>query len=146
MEWGGPDFAIDVGVHYMFVAVVETTWNPTEYTNEAKGTSVACWRRSNVEQYCDVALASDRVPEWVIETSSKRIDYALPRQTAVEIVIYDVSGRAVKTLVSEIQDSGYYSNVWNGCDEKGRKVASGVYFIRFDAGEFWAQDKILLVK
>jgi len=75
-----------------------------------------------------------------------RVEYALPRQTSVEIIIYDVCGRQIKALVSEIQSPGYYSSVWNGCDEKGRNVASGVYFIRFDAGELRVQDKILLVK
>jgi len=75
-----------------------------------------------------------------------RIEYALPKQTSVEIVIYDVSGRKVKTLVSEIQQPGYYSTIWNGMDDMGRKVASGVYFIRFEAGEFRVQDKVLLVK
>ena len=75
-----------------------------------------------------------------------RIDYALPKQTSVEIVIYDVSGRKVTILASEIQQPGYYSMVWNGTDDKDRKVASGVYFIRFEADEFKTQDKVLLVK
>jgi len=75
-----------------------------------------------------------------------RIDYALPNQTSIEIVIYDVAGRKAKVLVSEIQQAGYYSTMWQGTDDHGRKVASGVYFIRFETGEFRAQDKILLVK
>jgi hypothetical protein len=75
-----------------------------------------------------------------------RIDYALPKQTSVEIVIYDVSGRQVKTMVSEMQNAGYYSTIWNGVDDRGRKVASGVYFIRFKADEFRTHDKVLLVR
>jgi len=75
-----------------------------------------------------------------------RLEYALPEQTSIEILIYDVAGRKVNTLVSEMQSPGYYSTIWNGTDDKDRKVASGVYFIRFEAGEFRTQDKILLVK
>ena|GEM_PF-2657563 len=75
-----------------------------------------------------------------------QLDYALPNQASVEIVIYDVAGRKVKTLISEIHSSGYYSTTWNGVDDKGRRIPSGVYFIRFEAGEFRTQDKILLVK
>ena len=101
------------------VAISDTTWDPTEYTNAAKGASVACWRRSNVEQYCGVALASDRVPELVIETSSKRTDYALPELSSIEIVIFDVSGRQ---LSSGIQDSGYYSMVWDGVMRKAENL------------------------
>ncbi len=75
-----------------------------------------------------------------------RIDYALPNMASVEIVIYDVSGRKVTKLVSETQKPGYYTNVWNGTDDIGRKLSSGIYFVKFEAGEFRAQDKILLVK
>jgi|GEM_PF-1137419 len=75
-----------------------------------------------------------------------RLAYALPNQAAVKIVIYDVAGRKVKTLVSEIKNPGYYSATWNGTGDMTRKLSSGVYFIRFEAGEFQAQDKILLVK
>lgn len=72
--------------------ISNTTWNSTEYTNEgSKG--VLAKRTSLVDQYVGKAAEPDRAPEWVIETSSTRIDYALPRQTAVEIVIFDVSGR-----------------------------------------------------
>ncbi len=81
-----------------------------------------------------------------------RINYAVPKQTLVEMVIYDVSGRQVKTLVNDTNKPGYYDIIWDGSDNKGRTIPSGIYFIRFAAdpiGEsdaFRAQDKILLVK
>ncbi len=75
-----------------------------------------------------------------------RIDYALPKETAVEMVIYDVSGRQVKTLVFEMHKPGYYSTFWNGSDDRDRKTPSGVYFIKFVAGGFRIQEKILLVR
>ncbi len=75
-----------------------------------------------------------------------RIDYALPKQTSVEIVIYDVAGRKIKTLVSEIQKTGYYSMTWDGVDGRSRRISSGIYFIRFVAAEFQTYDKILFVK
>ncbi len=79
-------------------------------------------------------------------TKLAHLDYVLPKQTSVEIVIYDVSGRKVAKLVSETQKPGYYTTLWNGTDDIGRKVSSGIYFVRFGAGEFKIQDKILLVK
>ncbi len=75
-----------------------------------------------------------------------RIDYALPTQVAVGMVIYDVSGRVVKTVASETHEPGYYSTVWDGTDERGRQVSSGIYFVRFEAATFRIQDKLLLVK
>jgi len=75
-----------------------------------------------------------------------RVEYALPKQTSVDIVIYDVTGRQVKTLVSHLHKPGFYTTLWNGADNNGRKVSSGVYFIRFEAGDFRVQNKMLLVK
>jgi flagellar hook assembly protein FlgD len=57
-----------------------------------------------------------------------------------------VSGRKVKTLVSEPHKPGYYTTIWDGTDDNGRKMSSGVYFIRFTAGECRLQNKILLVR
>jgi hypothetical protein len=75
-----------------------------------------------------------------------RIDYTLPEQILVEIVIYDVSGRKVKMLVSETKNPGYYSTIWNGTDDTGREVSSGVYFVRLESNGLKLQEKILLLK
>jgi len=75
-----------------------------------------------------------------------RIEYALPIQTSVEILIYDVSGRCVKTFVTERAESGNHSIVWNGTDEKERAVASGVYFIRFETEDYRETRKLILLK
>ncbi len=75
-----------------------------------------------------------------------RIDYALPKQTDVDMVIYDVSGRQVTSLVSSMHKPGYYSIVWDGTDRRGRNVASGTYFVAFEAGEYSTKEKILLIK
>jgi len=64
----------------------------------------------------------------------------------VNIAVFDILGRKVKTLVSEKQGPGYYSASWSGFDEKGRKVASGIYFVNFAIGGFRAYRKVLLVK
>lgn len=75
-----------------------------------------------------------------------RMEYAVPHETDVDLVVYDVSGRLIKTLVSHEQKPGCYTILWNGEDNNGRKVSSGVYFIRFATGEWMVQDKVLLVK
>jgi len=94
--------------------------------------------------YTPVSYAFAIIPNPFVRQA--RIDYALPKQTSVDIKIFDISGRQVKILNSGIQHPGYYSVVWNGSDDNGRKIASGVYFVRFEAGEFRAQDKILMVR
>ncbi len=73
------------------------------------------------------------------------INYALPQATKVEIKVYDVSGRRVKTLVSEKLEPGYYKTHWYGKDNIGRKVSAGIYFIRMNTKGFESQHKVIFV-
>jgi subtilisin family serine protease len=58
------------------------------------------------------------------------IPFALPRAGQVDLCIYDVAGRLVRTLVSGKRDAGHHEATWNGCDDSGRSVASGSYYVR----------------
>jgi flagellar hook assembly protein FlgD len=60
--------------------------------------------------------------------------------------VYDVSGKLVRELVDEVQPPGGYSVKWNGRNDGGSMVGSGVYFCRMTAGEFSRSIKIVLVK
>ena len=60
--------------------------------------------------------------------------------------IYNLLGQVVRTLVDEVREPGYYSVSWDGRDQLGREVTSGVYFYRIEAGEFSETKRMLLVK
>lgn len=63
------------------------------------------------------------------------IRYALPHQATVRLCVYDVSGRVVKVLVdSQGIQAGQHAAEWNGRNDGGQTVASGVYFYRLEAG------------
>jgi hypothetical protein len=64
----------------------------------------------------------------------------------VNISIFDVSGRLVRTLVDGHRAAGTWSVQWNGDDDRGRRVASGVYFYRMRAGSFVDTKKMVLLK
>jgi len=64
----------------------------------------------------------------------------------VELVVYDLAGRRVKTLVSEHVRAGEHQAIWNGQDESGRRVASGVYLYRIDASGFRETKRMVLLK
>ncbi len=64
---------------------------------------------------------------------STTIQYALAKPVHVRMVIYDVAGRVVRTLVNEDRPAGYQSVIWNGRDDRGASVPSGIYFCRFRA-------------
>ncbi|MEW6687036.1 MAG: FlgD immunoglobulin-like domain containing protein, partial [Candidatus Edwardsbacteria bacterium] len=83
---------------------------------------------------------------------SRGITHPLPplkrgcAESKVSLKIYNVAGQVVKTLVNEPQEPGYYAVRWDGKNESGVGVASGVYFYRLRAGDFTATKKMILVK
>lgn len=80
---------------------------------------------------------------------STTIAYTLPmteRDKNVSLVIYNQLGQKVRILVNEIQPAGSYEAVWNGMDDAGNDVASGVYFYQLRYGEHQATHKMLLVR
>jgi PKD repeat protein len=75
-----------------------------------------------------------------------KIDYGLPEVSNVKLIIYDILGREVNTLVNEFQDAGYKSITWHGTDAFGKNVGAGMYFYLIQAGEFRKVRKMVLLK
>jgi photosystem II stability/assembly factor-like uncharacterized protein len=74
------------------------------------------------------------------------IRYSVPAASHVELSIYTTTGTLVRTLVSAIQQPGTREVEWDGTDESGRRVVSGVYFCRFHAGGSVFSRKMVLLK
>ena len=75
------------------------------------------------------------------------IRFSLGGQENVKLVIYNIMGRQVRTLVNgDSFNSGFHVVNWDGTDNAGQKVASGMYIYRIKAGDFIADKKMLLVK
>jgi len=74
------------------------------------------------------------------------IKYALPEESEVKIVVYNLLGQKVRVLVEDIQEPGYYTISWNGKNERGEAVGSGIYFYRIQAGLFTKTAKMSLLK
>uniref|UniRef100_A0A7C4XLT9 T9SS type A sorting domain-containing protein n=1 Tax=candidate division WOR-3 bacterium TaxID=2052148 RepID=A0A7C4XLT9_UNCW3 len=74
------------------------------------------------------------------------IKYQLPDRQPVKLKVYDIAGKIVNTLVSGYQNSGFYTVNWNGCDEKGRKVADGVYFFSLETPHQTITRKAIVLK
>ena len=71
---------------------------------------------------------------------------SIPEDTEVHLVIYDILGRHVKTLVRQTQAPGYKSVRWNGRNDMGQTVSAGMYFYRIQAGSFSKVQKMILLK
>ena len=74
------------------------------------------------------------------------IEYSLPARSQVMIEIFNVLGQKVRTLVNEAKTAGSYRIEWNGSDDAGKPVSTGVYLYRFQAGDLVQTKKMLLIK
>ncbi len=72
--------------------------------------------------------------------------FDLPRAAAVALQIHDLSGRRVRTLVEGRAEPGAHILTWDGRDDSGRELGSGVYFCHMEAGAFRATRKLTLLK
>jgi len=79
---------------------------------------------------------------------STTIQYSIPVDAAghVELVIYNMTGQKVRTLVTGAQESGYYNIVWDGTDDAGEVVASGIYLYKLVSGDFSKIEKMTFIK
>jgi hypothetical protein len=75
------------------------------------------------------------------------IAYDLPGEATVTLNVFDASGRLVRELVDgEVLTAGRYETMWNGRNDAGRQVASGVYFYRLEAGVYSETKRMVLLK
>ncbi|MDR3627604.1 MAG: T9SS type A sorting domain-containing protein [Ignavibacteriaceae bacterium] len=74
------------------------------------------------------------------------ISYSLPKAISVKVIVYDVLGREVKTLVNTDQKAGIQQVIWNGDNNMGRKVSSGIYMYKVSAGEQVQVKKMIMLK
>jgi hypothetical protein len=77
---------------------------------------------------------------------STSIQYALPKSSMVTIKVYNMLGQEVRTLTSEVKQAGYYSVQWNGDNNLGQPVSSGIYIYRVTAGQYFKTMKMVLLK
>jgi FG-GAP repeat/FlgD Ig-like domain len=75
-----------------------------------------------------------------------KLEYRLMAPVHVRLDVYDLRGRLVQTLVDETQLAGPQAVMWEGQDDSGRAMASGVYFARLRAGEMVWSRKMLLAR
>jgi len=78
---------------------------------------------------------------------STTIRYGVSERCAASMVVYDVAGRRIRTLIeSRPVDPGYHSIDWDGRNDAGAMAGTGVYFVRFTAGRFVASRKLNLIR
>lgn len=162
-KWSGENIIEIVYNHTMGTSVSRTQFTYDGNDNNTLKLSQSWtgdeWLNTSREVYVyEVALAVEvgegRVPA-VFELEQNypnpfnpitAIRYSLRRPSQVEITVFNVLGQEVRTLESGMQPAGSYETTWNGTDQAGSPVASGVYFYRIKAGDFTETRKMVLLK
>jgi hypothetical protein len=74
------------------------------------------------------------------------IEYSLPKRGHVTIELFNLLGQKVRTLVDEPKTAGSYQVIWDGKDDNGSEVASGIYLCKLQVGDESQTKKMLLIK
>jgi len=121
-------------------------------------TSAIIIGRSRAAGTLDVDREGDLVPQqFELEQNypnpfnpSTTIRFAVEKTAFTDVAVYNVIGQKVKTLAAETMTPGFYTTTWNGTDDNGQGVTTGVYFVRMvatgDNAEFSSLRKLLLLK
>ena len=75
-----------------------------------------------------------------------KLRYTIPKNGLVSIIIYDMLGRQVKTLVNQTQNAGYASVIWDATNDYGKPVSAGIYLYQIQTGEYIHTKKMVLLK
>ena len=116
-------------------------WRVGYDISECEGQELAL---TNATKYPDTFKLSQNYPNPFNPVTSLRYD--LPEEGLVNITVYDMMGRVVKTLVNGSQTAGYKSIKWNATNNRNEPVSAGLYLYTIQAGEFRQTRKMVLLK
>ena len=74
------------------------------------------------------------------------IEYQLPEAGRVSLKVYTIVGQEIRTLADGEKMAGYHQVIWDGKDNAGQRLASGVYLYRIQVGKFTQTKKVILLK
>jgi len=129
---------------YVYNEWVDGTPNVRDLVPEFQGGSVALESRVASANLPTTFGLSQNVPNPFNPTT--QVSFALPKAAKVNLMIYNVLGQQVKTLVDAEMPAGYQTVTWDGTDSHGSTVASGVYFYKLRAGDFTDTKKMMMLK
>ncbi|MGH7598558.1 MAG: Ig-like domain-containing protein, partial [bacterium] len=109
--------------------------------------------QGNVTEHGPVAINVAAPQSYVLQQNypnpfnpTTQIGYELPKAGQVSLIIYNSLGQEVRRLVDKQQAAGYHHVTWNGRDQSGKPVPSGIYHYRLQVGDFVATKRMLMAK
>jgi len=137
---------------------LETPMNEWVFTHPviAGGNTVSAVDITLLEMYKDNGREEDSVVLPTVFALSEpspnpanpvvRFSYSVPVRAAVNIAIFDVTGRMIKSLVNRTIEPGFQKVIWDAKNTNGQQMASGIYICRMQSKNFISQKKLILLK
>jgi hypothetical protein len=142
--WGGVDIILD-GSNNVCVVGNDVSTGASDYlTVKYVQTGTDIMDETAEREKPSAFTLSQNYPNPFNQTT--KIEFTLAKSGVVSLNIYDILGRKVRTLVSEHLSSGYKSVLWDGKNDSGKDVASGIYFYQLKVGDFSETKKLVLLK
>ena len=139
------DVVLDAGEHMNWVL---SSSSGKEYTLEGMGEiTISTEEIFTLERKAIIPIAytlHQNYPNPFNPVTTLRYD--LPENGHINITIYDMLGRQVKTLINQTQEAGYKSVIWNATNDYGKPVSAGVYLYQIQSNGFIQTRKMLLLK
>lgn len=129
--------------YYYKVAAFDFSGNESQTSSEVAVTYTGIGDKNNQAVPTDFVLQQNFPNPF---NPSTHISFGLPNNEEVRIIIYDMLGKPIRTLVSGKLSAGFHDIVWNGRDHNGNVVSAGVYIYRLEAKSHVLTKKMLLVK
>lgn len=147
-----PGSSVNVSVSFNAAGLAEGTYQE-QLTISGNGGSITIPIAILVSNTVDVS-SQDGIPKtYYVDQNypnpfnpSTRIKYGLPLQSHVIIRIYDTNGKQITELLNREQSAGTYNAEWNGKNNYGTQVSSGIYLYSIQAGSFSETRKMILLK
>ncbi len=135
------DAAMAAGDNYYIVTAVDIHDNESDASDAVSLTSMSVDGGAGVP---DVFALHQNFPNPFNPVTNIRFD--VPENSMVSMAIYDLLGHKVRTLINYEMNAGFHSIQWNGTNDHGNPLASGMYIYRINAGEFHAVKKLVFMK
>jgi flagellar hook assembly protein FlgD len=112
-----------------------------DLTVQKVGTTTAVNNNSNIPRVFEL---SNNYPNPF--NPSTKIQFAVPHEQNIALIIYNLLGQRIRTLVQGVYAPGQYTVTWDGKDQVGRTLESGVYIYRLETGSIALVKKMLMLK
>ena len=131
----------EMGDHYYVVSAMDLNENESEYSEEVNVTLLSL---VDVHGLPETFALHQNYPNPFNPITTIRYD--IPKLSEVKIVVHDIMGRQVATLVNTMKPAGYHNITWNGSNQLGDEVSSGMYIYSIYTKEFNFSKKMILLE